>query len=163
MALDITQLRRCNWNVTYNSVDLGGVDSVEPDIELITEPIKVGTVGVAELGSRFVGANILIKVQARQITRAIIEKLIPWSGSAGAAIDLAPPINTDLYTYAQVLLLHPTDAGNTAQDISFTKAVPTRSMSLKRDGENDDLWDLVFKCFPDRSQLPALKYGTVTA
>lgn len=163
MSVTVANLRRCNWDVTYNAVALGGVDLVEPDIELVTAPIKVGSIGEAELGSRFLFANILIKVQAREITRAIIEKLIPWSAGVGAAIELAPPINTDLYTYGQVLLLHPTDAGNTAQDISFTKAVPIQSMSLKRDGENDDVWDLVFKCFPDRAQLPALKYGTVTA
>jgi hypothetical protein len=44
----------------------------------------------------------------------------------------------------------------TPQDLEFPKAVPIQSMNLKRDGENDDVWEIIFKIFPDRSQLPAL-------
>jgi hypothetical protein len=165
MSVTVSNIRRCNWDVTWNAVPLGGVDEVDPDMELLTEPITVGSIGKVELGSRYIGLNALIKVQLREVTRTAMEKLLPWfAGSPGAAINLAPAINVDLYTYAQTLLLHPTSgASGTTEDLNFPKAVPMQSMKLKRDGENDDVWDIIFKIFPDRSQLPALVYGTMTA
>jgi hypothetical protein len=166
MSVTPANLRRNNWNVTFNSVDLGGVDEVDPDLELMLEPITVGSMGKAILGYRIIGlSKDEITVEVREITRAIIEKLIPWSGGAGAAIDLSPPVNTDIYAYAQVLLLHPNDVagGTTSQDLEFLKAVPIQTMNLKRDGQADDVWQIKFKILPDRSQYPALKYGTVKA
>src|SRR4051812_28460235 len=122
---NLANTRRANWDVKWNAADLGYVDDVHPDLQLMFEPIKVGSIGAAILGQRFTGLEGLIKIQLREVTRATLEKLMPWAAGGGAAIDISPPINTDLYIYSQVLLLHPTDMGvTTSQDLNLLKTVP---------------------------------------
>lgn len=167
MAVDVTKTRRCNWNATWNTTDLGGVDDVSPNITMMVRPITIGTIGEAPLGDRFVGLEGTVEIVCREVTRVLMEKMFPWfAGTTGtSAVDLSPAVNVDLYTYAQKLTLHPTDlaADVTAQDLELLKTVPVQGFNLSRTGRDDDGWRLVFKIYPDRSQLPALVYGKLSA
>lgn len=163
---DITKTRRTNWKCTWNATDLGYVDEVTPELSYMLEAITVGSIGKAKLGERFLGlSGDTIKIQVRECTRAVVEKLLPWfTGTTGSAeIALTPPINTDIYTYAQALVLHPEDlaAGTVNEDVELYKAVPVSAWPMKRNGQQDDVWEVTFRIFPDRTQLPALKYGRV--
>ena len=42
-------VRRTAYDVTWNSVDLGGVDAVTPKHDLVLEPIKIGSAGSMRL------------------------------------------------------------------------------------------------------------------
>lgn len=155
---DVAQTRRFNWRVKWKGVVLGYVDEVDPGIVLKFDPIMVGSVGKAKLGDRFVGLDAKCKIQLREINRAQIERLHPWG--SGTSLAGTPPINKDMYEYADVLNFHPTDLldGDVTQDINILKAVPTQPLSVKADGQKDNEWNSTWEFYPDRSKLPALVY-----
>lgn len=162
--------RRTQYDVSWNAYDLGFLDDVKPDLPLKLDPIKIGSLGDVKLGDRILGLEDGAKVTIvlREPIRLSFQKLAPWaSQSAGAALDLTPPAGGDLYTYAQVLLLHPRDQTGltpaTSQDISLTKTVPLKAFEIPRTGNDEDKWAVEFLIYPDRTQLPLIKYGTMTA
>ena len=167
---DIANTRRTNWNPTWSGTSLGYVDEVDPDFEIDTESVMVGTFGKMVLGERIVGIKGKIKVQVRESTLAIMQTLCPWWSSG--IIPLTPTgLNIDYYTYADVLTLHPADlaVATVNQDLNFLKAVPIRppAGNFKRSGEKDDVWPVEFLVFPDRTKLaldpPQMVYGYVGA
>lgn len=161
---DVANTRRTNWKVTWNSKDLGYVDKVDPSaLKLALDPINIGTIGKASLGSRFVGMEGTVKVQIREVTLAQLQQVIPWY-SPGATFALTPTVNKDVYDYAAALVLHPEDKGAVVtEDVTLLKAVPITVVNLARDGTKDDLWEVEFAVFPDRASLPSLVYGRVGA
>jgi hypothetical protein len=167
MAIDVTQTRRSNYNVSWNSIDLGGVNKVDlSKLELLLEPVKIGSLGNMKLDDRFIGLKdeSIISVEIRQVTRTIIEKLVPWfSGSTGALVPLVPPVNTLIGTYAQILLLHPRDVADVSQDVKLYKTVPIQAFNLTRDGTKDDVWEIMFMIYPDITKLPNNPYGEIVA
>jgi hypothetical protein len=163
--------RRTQYDVSWNSYDLGFLDDVKPELALKLDPIKIGSLGDVKLGDRILGLEDGAKVTVilRETIRASFQKMAPWaSQTAGVALDLTPPAGGDLYTYAQILLLHPRDqvapiTPTTSQDISLTKTVPLKAFELPRTGNDEDKWAVEFLVYPDRTQLPLIKYGTMTA
>jgi|SRR5579884_1341768 len=161
--------RRTAWSVTWNAWGLGVSGKTKPDLKLTLTPIKRGTTGPFVLGDWISNVDGLINCEIKDIDRVIQEKLIPWfSGVSGTdSIPIIPTgLNTNLYTYAQELILHPVDMGSsTIQDIHITKAVPLSCVNLERDGDHDDVWNATFKAYPDVSQItattPAVKYGYI--
>jgi hypothetical protein len=161
MGVDNT--RRTNWDVTWGTTALGLVDEVMPDAALVMSDIKIGSHGNMVLGQRVEDLQVRVKVQMREVTRTLQATLTPWydaaAGGAAPATDivpLAPAVNTDLYSLAKQLTLHPHDiaAGTKTQDIVFFKAVPISSPArLKRTGTQDDVWEVEFAIYPDRSKI----------
>src|SRR5690606_25491585 len=129
MAVNVTRTRRTAWDVAWGAsgsqYDFGGVDKVTPDLNLVLAPIQVGTVGGAVLGHRIIGLEGTVTIEAREIDRTLLEEMLPWHNS-GDSISLLPGgFHADLYDYAQLLTLHPKDAGaDLKQDINLIKAVP---------------------------------------
>lgn len=159
--------RRTNYDVLWGSHELGGVDKVDPKMALLLDPVSIGSLGKMKLDDRFIGLEdgALVSVQVREITRTRIEKLVPWfSGSPGALVPMVPSVNTLLAnSYAAALVLHPRDkTTDTSEDIKFYKTVPVQSVQLSRDGRADDVWEILFRIYPDLSKLPANPYGEVT-
>jgi hypothetical protein len=170
MAADPADSRRTMFDVSWNGFDLGGLDDVKLDLTLKLDPIKIGSFGDVKLGDRILGYddNAKVTIVCRKTTRTNFQKMAPWaSQSAGAALDLTPPTSGDLYSYAQALVLHPRDQTGlspaTSQDLSLLKTVPLRAFELPRTGTDEDKWTIEFLIYPDRSQLPVIKYGTMTA
>ena len=169
-AVDITKTVRTNWDVLYNSVALGGLNKVDlSKLALLLEPVKIGSLGNMKLDDRVIGLEdgALISVEIREITRAKIEAALPWvSGTTVTGrIPLLPPINTLLSNaYAHALVLHPRGAADVNQDITLLKAVPVQLFNLSRDGTKDDVWELMFRLYPDMSITPpANPYGYIGA
>lgn len=169
MAYDVTKTRRTNYDVTWGTHDLGGLDKVDlSKLELLLDPVAIGSAGKMKLDDRFIGLTdgSVISVQVREVTRTRIEKLMPWfSGSAGAEIALVPAVNTLVSaTYAAALLLHPRDkVANDGEDYELFKTVPIQAFNLSRDGKEDDVWEVLFRIYPDISKLPANPYGRIKA
>jgi hypothetical protein len=159
---DLANTRRTNWAVKWNGTDIGYVDKVDPSaLKLGMDPIQVGTIGKAALGVRFTGLEGTVKVQVRECTLLQLQTVIPWY-TAGATFPFTPPINKDLYDYAKELLLHPEDKGATVtEDVHLLKTVPISVANIARDGTKDDVWEIEFMVFPDRSSLPNLVYGRI--
>jgi hypothetical protein len=147
--------RRTVWDVTYNSVSLGLCDDIDPSaIKMEFEPIVTGSTGKKNvLGQRFVGISGMIKIQLRQLNMTQYAALAPWS--TGTPIQLVPPLNADMYAYAQTLTLHPDDMVSvTTEDLLFTHAVPMQLPGTpKRTGGADDVWEIEFAVFPDRTVM----------
>src|SRR5689334_5858058 len=158
--MDLAKTRKGLYSVVWNAFDFGAIDSVEPDIELDTDELMVGSVGKVVLGRRIIALTGTIKVVAREIDAALFQKLNPWWSSG--PIGLTPAtIHKDLYDYAQLLTIHPNDVdAATTEDINLLKAYP-RFKPMKRDGVKDDLVEVEFEFFPDRAQIPALVYGYI--
>jgi hypothetical protein len=170
MGANPANSRATMYDVSWNAYDLGGLDDVKPDFSMLLRAIKLGSTGPVKLGDRFLGLTDGAKVTLvlRETVRLTMQKLAPWaSQGAGNAMELVPAAGVDLYTYAQVLLLHPRDQTGlspaTSQDISLLKTVPINAFELPRTGNDEDKWSVTFLIYPDRAQLPLVKYGTMTA
>jgi hypothetical protein len=167
MSVTVTNTRRTawlpKWGPAGSQYDFGGVDKVTPDLRLVTSPITIGTTGKAVLGQRIDALEGTVTVEAREITRAMMEEMLPWH-SSGDSISLIPStLNTDLYDYAQLLTLHPKDVASNVftQDINLLKAVPLYR-PMDADGKEDNKVIVTFIFFPDRSVIDtALAYGYV--
>jgi hypothetical protein len=158
MSYNVARTRLTNYDVTWNSVALGSVDKVTPDLKMKTVPIKVGSVGDVVLGERIIALEGTIKVEAREIDRAQYAALMPWS-STGSIPLLPATVHEDLYSYAEILTLHPIDlASATTEDITLIKAVPMVEF-FDSDGKKDNNALVTFSFYPDRTQLPTLAYG----
>jgi hypothetical protein len=162
-----SNIRRTAWDVTWNSVALGLVDEVNPDLKLMMEPITAGTFGKITLGHRIIGLEGKVSVVVREVILAKIKALAaPWWSTG--SVPIAPEtFNSDSYALAQLLTLHPHDvaAGTTDQDLTLVKTVPLQPYRVKRDGTKDDMWSVDFEVYPDRSQMeaspPKLVYGYI--
>ncbi len=150
--------RRTSWQVLWKAtspVDLGLLDDVDTTgIKFVQDGIMTGTTGKKnKLGDRLVGVEATIKIQMRQLNATQYAALCPWS--TVAPFSLFPPLNADMYQYSDLLVLHPVDMlAVTTEDIIFPHAVPMQPPStLKRGGDKDDVWDIVFQCYPDRTVM----------
>jgi hypothetical protein len=163
MAYNIARTRLCDWDVTWSSYSFGAVDKVTPDITIKTAPIKVGSVGDVELGSRVISVDGTVKVEMREIDLTALQGVMPWYTSGSIPLNPAT-VHEDMYSYAAILNLHPTDvaSGTLTQDLNLLMAVPMIQM-MEADGKTDGKVLVTFKFYPDRSQLPALVYGYVGA
>jgi hypothetical protein len=144
---------QCLWKATSPN-DLGLVDDVDPSgVKLILDPIMTGSTGKKnKLGDRVVGFEGLIKIQLRQLNLNNYETLMPWAATAPYA--LTPLLNVDMYSFADQLTLHPVDMLTaTTEDIIFTNAVPITLPLPKRTGGNDDLWEMTFAIYPNRTTM----------
>lgn len=160
-------LRRTSWAAKWGAYDFGLLADVQPDIKFLMESIVTGTTGKLKLGDRFLGLDGTVKIQALQVDLQLFTATLPWqqNNTAGGLI-LTPPLNADLYEFADVMTLHPLDMGtDTTEDLILVKTVPTVAMNLKRTGKADDVWDLEFHVYPDRDKLmaspPVLYYGGI--
>lgn len=157
MAFDSTKVRQTNYDAMWDTQDLGGLDDVKINMDLIFLPVKIGSAGNMKLEDRFQGLNddahVLIVV--REVTLALIRKLVPWAGATGAAA-LTPPIGTGMTQYAKQLTLHPRDMLLvTTEDMEFWKAVPVQSYKLPRNGQDFDKWEVRFNLYPDPAKIAA--------
>jgi hypothetical protein len=149
--------RRTNYQVLWKAtspIDLGLVDEVDPSgIKMIFDPITTGSTGKKnKLGDRFVGIEGMIKIQLRQLNLNNYESLMPWASTAPYA--LSPLLNADMYTFADQLTLHPVDMLTaTTEDIIFTSACPITLPLPKRDGAKDDVWEMMFAIYPNRTTM----------
>ena len=145
--------RRAAFVVSFNSVNMGLVDEVDPSgLKFELEGIFTGSTGKKnKLGDRVVGVGGTIKIQFRQLSLVMYQALAPWNAGA-VPIALIPPLNTDLYTFSLPLLLHPDDLGAvTTEDITFPHACPIRLPLPKRGGDKDDVLEIEFAIYPDRA------------
>lgn len=167
MAIDISRTRLTNhkvkWGASGSQYDFGAIDKVNVRSVITKKEIKVGSVGDVVLGHRVIGLEAAISFEAREIDLNFLKKVHPW-WSSGAIAMLPATVLQDLYTYAQILTLHPNDLadGTVDQDRNFVKAVPVLESS-DRDGVNDDKDMVTFLIYPDRTQLPARIYGYIGA
>lgn len=162
---DITRTRVGNWDITWGSYFVGGVDKVMPKMQLKTKPIKVGSVGDVVLGQRVIELAGSIDAELRERDLVALRALMPWYNSGGSphTLPIVPAaIHKDLYDYAANLRLHPTDAADATQDINLAFAVPMLT-PMSRDGVKDDFELASWIFFPDRAQLPTLYYGYIGA
>ncbi len=143
---------RVIWDIA-NVGDIGETDDVQVEQGVQFFPIKVKSLGAKKLGEKVVAADAVVTVQAREITPAMRRSLTPWAPPTGG-IPALPPSNTDLYDYAKLLTLHPTDAGaSTDRDLNFVKACPWVGPE-KLDGEGNTVREVKFFCYFDRDDLP---------
>lgn len=157
MAWDLTEVRRTPHLVTWSGQDQGGVDEVDfSGVKWMTDPLKIGSAGAMKMDEVFTGLtdDSAIKVVARQVTAARIRASCPWAAGSGIA-NLTPPVGTRLLQYAQLLVLHPIDLGaGTSEDIHVFKTVPFAVLP-KRTGTSWDLFEILFKVYPDQTKLIA--------
>jgi hypothetical protein len=162
--------RRSAWDIKWHNIGLGTVYGVKPDLKLILDPIKRGTTGKIILGHWIIGLEGSIKAALADVTRQQMEIACPWfAGVTGVdSVPLTPmTVNTNLYSYAQELILHPHDLPATSlkEDIHLIKAVPMQIPNMDRDGEKDDAFNTEFTFYPDLSRLqaspPVLVYGYI--
>lgn len=170
MPYNFTRLRLGNWDLRWTKAggvlhDFGAVDKVTPDIEIVTVPKKVGSVGDVELGEWIVALKGTIRAELREIDLTTLQKLMPWWTTGN--ISLIPATwHQDLYDYAGLLTLHPSDlpTATVTEDVHFLKAVPM-FQPMARDGVAPDKLLATFKFYPDRAQLvagaPLLSYGHI--
>jgi hypothetical protein len=158
--------RRTAWDVTWNANGLGTVYEVNPDLKLITDPIRRGTTGKVILGHWIIGLEGVIKVQCADLTLPLQQQMFPWWTSG--AIPLVPETpQQNMYQYAQELVLHPHDlpAATTTEDVHLIKTVPMQILNIKRDGVKDEVFEVTFQPYPDLSRLqaatPFLDYGYI--
>lgn len=165
MSITVSNTRRTNYDCTWNSVALGGVNKVDlSKLTLLLEPVKIGSLGNMKLDDRIIGLEdkAMITIELREVTRAIIQKMMPWATqTTGAKLDFMPAVNTLMASYAQALLLHPRDVADVSQDLSIYKATPVQAFNLTRDGTKDDVWEVMFMIYPDLTKLPNNPYGEI--
>lgn len=166
-TISLNRISISDWDVKWGSYHFGGVDKVTPDLKLTTKPKKVGSMGDVKLGDWIIGLEGSIKVQAREIDHAFYETIVAWNN--GTAITSVPMFVAtkpdDLYNYAQQLTLHPSHlASNVVNlDVILLKAVPLMPYPGARDGVADDVNEIDFVFYPDRSSFPNLVYGHIGA
>jgi hypothetical protein len=154
------------YQVNFNGNDMGLVDMVDPSKSaLIFEDITTGTTGKKNvIGKRFVGAKIMVSVAFRQVTVAMQRALCSWANSNnGSSVVFTPPLNADMYTFAKPLILHPTDHtdADTTADLVFDHACIEKLPLVKRDNGSDDVAEVDFYIFPDRTAMQT-STGTIT-
>jgi hypothetical protein len=163
MGVTVSRTRLGDWDAVWGSYSFGAVDKVTPDLSLKVKEIKVGTLGDVVLGMRIIALEGKIMIEAREIDATLMRKLLPWY-SSGASAPLTPTLPADLYSYAALLTLHPTDiaAGTFDEDINILKAVPF-FRPMERDGVADDKVLVTFGFFPNRAKAqaspPVLEWG----
>jgi len=154
------------YDITWGSLFLGSMDEVDPSaMEMVTKPIKVGSIGDVELGQWVIALKGPLKSVAREIDITQYQGLMPWYSTG--SISLTPATwHKDLYSYAQQLTVHPIDVSGTAEDITLLMAFPMIKFP-KRNGEDEktDL-EIDWLYWPLRTQLttpgsPLLCYGYV--
>ena len=158
---NITRTRLGDWDLTWNGIFLGSVDKVTPDLKIRTVPIKVGSMGDAKLGERIIELDGNVKAEAREIDLPFYQDFTAWNstGTNAATLQLIPSTpNVDMYTYSQLLRMHPTDASDATQDLALLHAVPLIT-PMNRDGKKDDMCLVTFVFYPDRTSLPNKSYG----
>ena len=158
--------RRPAWYVTWNSFELGQSGEVDPTSwKMSKTAITRGTTGKVVLGHFFDGAEGEIKAQVKDLNVTAFVALCPWMTVSTNQILVPSTMNVNMYSFAQKLTLHPMDKGDATEDLIFPKAVPSVPVNAKRDGQKDDLWEIMFTIYPDLSQLqtatPKLVYGWV--
>lgn len=69
-----------------------------------------------------------------------------------------------MLSFAQSLILHPTDRADTdkTEDFTFPNAAPNGSIDITYDKENPKVINATFRCFPDASGVTAI-FGDSTA
>ena len=144
------------FQVLFNAVDLGLTDVVDPTgIKFKGRPITAGTFGKdLPLGYRVTGFEGVVKIQILQLNVAQYTAMTPWYGGTGA-IPLMPAQGSDLYSFAKSLVLHPIQNGaSTTEDLNYGLACPiTSPAQVKRDGGDDDMVEIEFMLFPNRTTL----------
>ncbi|QOV90886.1 hypothetical protein [Humisphaera borealis] len=162
---DIANLKLGAWDVTWGSTEFGAVDDVTPTLDLILKEKRVGSLGPIDLGHWILGLGGMIVTNFREITAAQYQALFPWWTSG--SIPLQPSgLNTDLYSYAALLKLHPNEIAEatTTFDINLLKAVPKKVTPPNRNGDVPDVVRVEWQFYPDRAQLGTIKaYGYIGA
>lgn len=158
MSDNVYTPRRNNWNVKWNGSSLGTVYQIDPSgLKWVLDAITRGTTGKVVLGHWFIGMEGTIKIQCADVTLLIEESLgFPWGQQSGAYSMSPMTPNTNLYQYAQLLNLHPTDVavGTLTEDINLIKTVPiSPPTKIKRDGVKDDVYEVEFQVYPDVNRL----------
>jgi hypothetical protein len=164
---NISNFVRDNWVPTWNGQPLGYCDDTDPGLTALYDAIGAGTLGKIRMGDRFVGLEGDITLMMREPTLSIIETMIPWGVDGNGEYLISPPINTDMYTYAQLLNLQPSSrvaASDHTLDLNLVKAVPIHvPNAFKLTGKQDDVMPVKFRIYPLRTALPAIIYGYIGA
>lgn len=158
---NVSETRRTNYLITLDGIGLGLTDDVDPSgVKIMTEPIQCGSTGKIILGERVIGIEGSIKIQHRQVNRTMIDRLMPMIPTTGGSRGGPLNLNIDLYDHAKRLTLHPIDkaTGDTSEDVHFLKAVPIVAVAPKRTGKEDDVMDVEYKIYPDRSTMTSAPY-----
>jgi hypothetical protein len=160
---DLANTSLSNYTIVWGDegeLDFGFIDKVKLGGKMILKEIKVGSMGDVTLGHRVIGLEPAISIEARETTLAMLQGVHPW-WTTGPIGMLPAQLHQDLYAYAQLLRLHPINAGGSAtKDRCYLKAVPFLNNS-DRDGVNDDKDMIDFLIYPDRDQFPSLVYGYI--
>lgn len=169
MSYDATRLRRTFWKILWgdsSAYDMGLMQDVDVNLSVKLDPITTGTTGMHVIGHRIVALDGQIVASAVECDLTTIQKMIPWYSSGSIPL-LPAAANVDLYSYAQLLNLHPTDiaAATHTQDLNLIKATPLWAYKVKRDGRKDEVWQIPFMIYPNRTKLLAtpqvIEYGYV--
>jgi hypothetical protein len=154
MNYDLSQLVRSTWQPLWNSVGLGATAKVDPSkLKFVYSDILTDVTGKVPIGQRFIGIKGSIILSLQQLNPTLIGLVAPWLASG----EMQPAVNTDMYSFAQVLQLHLATAGPTdyTNDFFFRKAVPISMPAIAKDGTKEDVLDIEFAIYPDRSTLTA--------
>jgi hypothetical protein len=169
--ITIANLRYSTWVAVWGSLKLGALDKADPSkLKMKLEPIMTGSTGQVIIGYRALGVEGMVSLTLLEITQAQILALHPWNGGSvpGGGILMSPPLNTDLYIYAQTLRLHPDDVidSDVTCDILIGKATPSGVYNIPKTNKKDkDKWEVDFLIMPDRTAIQATPstatFGTV--
>lgn len=158
MSKDITQMDMSGYAVFFNGVTLGWSKEVDPGgLKIQTVDKKIGELNNAVVGKVVIGLEGSIKTVLHQVSRDILLQVMPWT--AGVVGDgsrlIAPALGDDLYDFADVLRIHPRQAGSsTAQDMNFIKAVPLIKLPKSGSGDFREV-EVEWTVFPDQAALIA--------
>jgi hypothetical protein len=148
--------RLTSWDATWNSVSLGLVNKVNPDLKIVKKPIKRGTTGGHVLGKFYITLEGQVSVECPAATLATMKSMTPWYASGTQILFFPPTLNAVDYSNAHQLVLHPHDkAADLSEDMIFLKAVPASALNMERDGDNEEVWKVMFDFYPDFDQLTA--------
>lgn len=156
------RIARKVWAAIFNSVALGLCDDISPGkLKLILDPIRTGSTGdKLVLGRRVIGLEGTIDLELREIDRDT-QELLNTHYSSGDSIPLTPPKNTDTYTLAALLTLHPVENGaDVSEDVNLLKAYALTPVQPDRAGKQDDMMKVSFEAYPLRTDIDA--DGTIT-
>ncbi|HUX16908.1 MAG TPA: hypothetical protein VMW52_10580 [Phycisphaerae bacterium] len=148
--------------ITWDVKDLGYTG--KPTVKVTPEYIDKTTAqtGKVVLGANFVGATADLVFPLYKTDLEMLRAVMPGYVEGEAFYLLPTALGGDLYDRAKLLTLHPLAAGeSTETDINILKAAPIGALELARDGQGHDVLPVVFRFFPDRSQLPKLVWGYI--
>lgn len=143
--------------VLYNSVDLGATrGGVVFRYTEESRPVVEDQGGVTPLDEIMVGSMTEVEMT---LTRAALGKLAQIIGSAsysGALLAVSNnTVGLSMYDNAQALVIKPIVSGVASADtgtwLTCLKAYPRVDMEVQYDNENQRLYKVIFKCFPDAS------------